>query len=444
MLSDLSLDEFQLGARLIGFDLDAADVIGLDDSAREVPVIEESKAARFVRRPPEETAGTQRGSVAVTTFDTAAAWQKTKPIALALCASWLAFGLAGCETANSLFSSSVQPATTPTASVAPPPPNAASGRPAQIAIAPVIGPPEAVSKELQTQLIADIERQNIRVAKSPGEAAEYTLRGYVVSSLEKKGPRAKISYIWDVTDGTGKGVHRVSGEETAPAGKSQDPWTAVTPPVIEAITAKTVASIATWLPTQAPPAVASTTRERRPRANRGGDARAHAKPAYRHHGGDTAAARQHRHRQHRHSRDRSRRGCRASRGAPGDGSSSLRMALQRELSRNGVALADTPRPRPIRSRARSRIGAEQRRQAADHHRLERYRSHGQEARQRLAEERGAAGLARWGVGQDGRRRRGGGGSGHPQAPAADDADDQRQLSVSAARRSPRVNFPTAN
>jgi hypothetical protein len=55
MLSNLSPDEFQLGARLIGFDLDAADVIGLDDSAREVPVIEETKAARFVRRPPENS-----------------------------------------------------------------------------------------------------------------------------------------------------------------------------------------------------------------------------------------------------------------------------------------------------------------------------------------------------------------------------------------------------
>ncbi len=112
----------------------------------------------------------------------------------------------------------------------------------------MIGPPENVSKELQAQLIADIERQNIRVAKSPGEQAEYTLRGYVVSSLEKKGAEAKISYIWDVTDGSGKGVHRVSGEETAPAGKSQDPWAAVTPPVVEAIATKTVSSLATWLP----------------------------------------------------------------------------------------------------------------------------------------------------------------------------------------------------
>jgi hypothetical protein len=280
----------------------------------------------------------------VTTFDTAAAWQKTKPIALALCASWLAFGLAGCETAQSLFSSSPfsSASETQTASVASPPPNAASGRPAQIAIAPVIGPPEAVSKELQSQLIADIERQNIRVAKSPGEAAEYTLRGYVVSSIDKKGPRAKISYIWDVTDGTGKGVHRVSGEETAPAGKSPDPWTAVTPPVIEAITAKTVSSIATWLPTQAPPAVASNassaglvqTAAVTPGAAKSTYPTTAATPPP--HGSTVTGS-------------IATPGSIKARvpivsGAPGDGSNSLRMALQRELSRNGVALSDAPSP----------------------------------------------------------------------------------------------------
>ncbi len=280
----------------------------------------------------------------MTTFDTAAAWQKTKPIALALCVSWLAFGLAGCETAQSLFSSSPfsSASETSTASVASPPPSPVSARPAQIAVAPVIGPPEAVSKELQSQLIADIERQNIRVAKSPGEAAQYTLRGYVVSSLDKKkGPRAKISYIWDVTDGTGKGVHRVSGEETAPAGKSQDPWTAVTPPVVEAITAKTVSSIAAWLPTQAPPAVASnansaglvqtaavTPTSAAPHYSSSAPPPPHNSPVT----GSIAPPGSIRARVPSVS------------GAPGDGSTSLRMALQRELSRNGIALSDTPSP----------------------------------------------------------------------------------------------------
>ncbi len=173
----------------------------------------------------------------------------------------MAFGLAGCETANSLtaslFSSSGGDA--PTASVASPPPLATS-RGAQFAIAPVIGPPENVSGELRNQLMADMEKQGIRVAKTPEEKAEYTLRGYVVSSLEKKGTKSKVSYIWDVTDASGKGVHRVSGEESAPSGKSKDPWTAVTPALVQTIASKTVTSVTAWMPSAsgATPAVASS------------------------------------------------------------------------------------------------------------------------------------------------------------------------------------------
>ena len=102
-------------------------------------MIEEHRPqSRYAGR--RKTAGIQRGNVTVTTFETAAAWRKGKPIALALGASLLAFGLAGCETGASLFGSSSE---TPTAAVANPPP--ASNQPAQIAIAPVIGPPQSVS-----------------------------------------------------------------------------------------------------------------------------------------------------------------------------------------------------------------------------------------------------------------------------------------------------------
>jgi hypothetical protein len=212
----------------------------------------------------------------------------------------------------------------------------ATNRPAQIAVAPVIGPPETVSKQLQDQLIADMERQNIRVAKAPGEAAEYTLRGYVVSSLDKKGPKAKVSYIWDVTDGSGKGVHRVSGEEAAPAGKSPDPWASVTPNVVTAIASKTVSSIATWLPKQAP-AVASLpapgnglvqnaamTSNATPPATPVA-ARPTTAPVTSSIGKGGVMAR-----------------VPMVAGAPGDGSSALRTALQHELERSGVALTDAP------------------------------------------------------------------------------------------------------
>ena len=258
----------------------------------------------------------------MTTFDAAAAWQKKKPMARALCVCLMALTLAGCETASSLFgssSSSPEPSVANTAPI--PPANSA----AQVALAPVIGPPQNVSSQLQSQLGADMASQNIHVANSPTDKAEYTLRGYVVSSLDKKTNKVKISYIWDVTDASGKGVHRVSGEESVAAAKSQDPWTAVTPAVVQSISSKTVASLKSWLPAQSSPAVAHNAMP----APAAGVPPPAAPPT------QTASI----------TGSIAKPGVISARvpsvaGAPGDGSSSLSGALRRELARNGVTLTD--------------------------------------------------------------------------------------------------------
>lgn len=286
----------------------------------------------------------------MTTFDAAAAWQKKKPLGLALCAALLAFGLAGCETYNSLTSSLFSSSSdTPTASVASQPMAPTAMRPAQVAIAPIIGPPEVVSKDLQAQITSDLERQNIRVARAPGEPSQYTLRGYIVSSTEKKPGKAKVSYIWDVTDGTGKGVHRVSGEETASTGKSKDPWSAVSAAVVQSISTKTVTSLASWLPTQGAPAVASNGT---PPAGLVQTAAATQTPAPTYASTAPPGA----------TSSIGKPGSIMARvpsvtGAPGDGSATLRSALQRELARNGVALADTPSPQTYSVEGKVAMGA---------------------------------------------------------------------------------------
>ncbi len=313
----------------------------------------------------------------------------------------MALGLAGCETANSLTSSLFSSSNdAPTASVAPPP--LATSKGAQFAVAPVIGPPENVSGELRNQLIADMERQGLRVAKTPDEKAEYTLRGYVVSSLEKKGTKSKVSYIWDVTDAGGKGVHRVSGEETVPSGKSKDPWTAVTPALVQSIAGKTVTSVTAWMPGGgATPAVASA-------GTAGGMVQtaattpgAYSPPPSASKSivtGSTGGA--------------VKAFVPTVTGAPGDGSSTLRAALQRELTRSDVALTESPSADTYVVEGKVAIGRRQGRQAADHHRLERHRSFRQEARHRVAEERGSTGLTRRLVGQDGGCGSGGGSAGN--------------------------------
>jgi hypothetical protein len=190
----------------------------------------------------------------VTTICDAAAWRIKKPVTLAVLAGLIAIGLGGCETGSNLFGSSSGDATPTVAdqSLAP-----ASGQMAKIAVAPLLGPPETVNKMFLSQLGGAIEKQKITVAKAATDKSEYTLRGYIVSANEKG--KTKVSYIWDLTDRTGKQVNRISGEEIVAPGASKDPWSGVTPQVVDLISNKTAGSIATWLPTQGQSAAVATT-----------------------------------------------------------------------------------------------------------------------------------------------------------------------------------------
>jgi hypothetical protein len=165
-------------------------------------------------------------------------------------------GLAGCETGNNLLGSGGSPA--PQAAISDTQqPAAASAQTARIEIAPVIGAPEAVAHDLQIQLTSAMERSRITVARPPSGKGEFVLRGYVVAAREKAG--SKISYIWDVTDQTGKRANRITGEEFAAGVPGKDPWSSVTPQIIQSIADKTASQIATWLPGSAGTPVASNT-----------------------------------------------------------------------------------------------------------------------------------------------------------------------------------------
>jgi hypothetical protein len=157
-------------------------------------------------------------------------------------------GLAGCSTGNLLGSSSTPqdqqiagaPATLPTAQ-----PVSST----KVALAPVVGAPDAVGKLITQQLTPALERQRVVLAK-PGEKPDYTLRGYMVAAKERTG--VKVSYIWDLTDPSGKRANRIQGQEIVRGGDGRDPWSAVTPEITQTITDKTATSIATAVAGLAP------------------------------------------------------------------------------------------------------------------------------------------------------------------------------------------------
>lgn len=279
--------------------------------------------------------GSLQGDVVVTTNNAAAAWRARTSITLTGLAAILGIALAGCSTTGPSILSGGDTGMA-SAELAPP------TNSTKIAIAPVIGAPDQVASQLQTQLTSAMRTRNITVAEGPG--VQYTLRGYVVSAREKAG--TKVSYIWDVTDPTGKRVNRISGEEIAPAATGTDPWSAVTPAVMSAISEKTATSLATWLPpnSSAAPAVAGAVQTAPTAINpiaQAPNPQVQQARAAAPNGTVTGSI---------------EKGVNAIvpsvTGAPGDGSISLTRAIRSELSRNGVALAGAPTPQSYRVEGR--------------------------------------------------------------------------------------------
>lgn len=308
----------------------------------------------FVRRPPE-VSGHSKGDVIVTTICDTAAWRNKMPVTLAVLAAFIAIGLGGCETGSNLFGSSGEA----TPAVADQSLVPADGQIAKIAVAPLLGPPETVNKMFLAQLGGAIEKQKISVAKAPTDKSEYTLRGYIVSANEKG--KTKVSYIWDLTDRTGKQVNRISGEEIVAPGTSKDPWSGITPQVVDLISNKTASSISAWLPSQGQSAAVATTAPAAATlpattANLQPVAPASAAPAALTPAAATVPTGTPGPTTGSIGRDGITTMVPSVTGAPGDGGNSLTEALQNELRKNGVPLSTSPSAQTYKVEGKVAVG----------------------------------------------------------------------------------------
>jgi hypothetical protein len=278
----------------------------------------------------------------VTTTDAAAARRQNVLVALAL-VIFAGFGLAGCgsslfETANSSPTENLQ---APKAAAEPPI--------AKVTINSIVGPPDALGKQLHEELSSSLGRQRVAVTATKDEPADYHLRPYVLAAKEKNG--TKVSYVIDVSDPTGKRVNRFTGEEMVPGNGSRDPWAAITPQVAQSIAAKATSSLVGWLPSAragiasspaatpvaAPAGVGgekddavASTRTPRPAAKSNVAAAPAATPASNQTTGSIT-------------KDGSVTAMVVPvTGAPGDGSQSLTAAIQRELQSKGITVASSP------------------------------------------------------------------------------------------------------
>jgi hypothetical protein len=108
-------------------------------------------------------------------------------------------------------------------------------------LAPIVGAPPNVAKELAQDLVSAGKDNNLTLTPD-GTGSPYTLRGYLVATKEKKG--SKISYILDITDAKGQRVARVSGEQQVAARSGSDPWSAVDSAALRSLAVKIGSQIA--------------------------------------------------------------------------------------------------------------------------------------------------------------------------------------------------------
>jgi hypothetical protein len=217
---------------------------------------------------------------------------------------------------------------------------------AKVAVNSIVGPPDGLGRQLHQEFASALQKQRVSVTQSKDDRVDFNLRPYILAAKDKRG--TKVSYVLDVSEPTGKRVNRFAGEEIVAASPSQDPWGAITPDVAEAIAAKATASFVAWLPSARSPAVADAA----PSGGSAPKAETAARPAGKKALASTA---------HTATGSIGRDGLTAVvpsvTGAPGDGSTSLTAAIQRELRTKGVALADRPTPAAYRVEGAVMIGA---------------------------------------------------------------------------------------
>lgn len=289
----------------------------------------------------------------MTTYAYSAFRGRTGSLLGVIAASLAALALGGCESGSSLLAGAGQSG--PQTALSTPPP-AGTAQSARVEIAPIIGAPENVSRDLQTQLAASMQRNNLTVAQGPGAKGEYVLRGYIVAAREKTA--SKISYIWDLTDQAGKRAHRITGEELA-AASTGDPWAGVNPQVLSNIADKTASQVASWYRENSSVPVASAAPYGAPMATAATGTPAQTAGAYPATAPQQMAA-------NTPANPAPTTGSITGPynavvpsvvGAPGDGSQSLTGAIQRELSKNGVALTSAPSTSTYKVEGKVAMGA---------------------------------------------------------------------------------------
>ena len=109
---------------------------------------------------------------------------------------------------------------------------------------PIVGATVDVATPLTERLAQRARARGIRLAGNTDPSTTHVLKGYFSTLTE--GGRTTVIYVWDVYDPSGNRLHRINGQQKAPAGSGEG-WAAVPPATMQAIADSTIDQLASWL-----------------------------------------------------------------------------------------------------------------------------------------------------------------------------------------------------
>lgn len=109
---------------------------------------------------------------------------------------------------------------------------------------PFEGAPRVKATSINRLLSSTARNNNLSVLPATRAGAKYKVKGYFSALTDGNG--TLLVYVWDVTDNTGRRLHRINGRERSGLTKS-DPWEAISDRQIESMTNKTTARLKAWV-----------------------------------------------------------------------------------------------------------------------------------------------------------------------------------------------------
>lgn len=118
------------------------------------------------------------------------------------------------------------------------------GNDARFVFVDIKGAPAQQRMAFEKAITEEATTRKLNVVQPNDPSATYVVKGYLSAIGDRAG--TLLVYVWDVTDMTGKRLHRVSGQESA-GGSSNDPWSGISDEAVTTAASRTIDDLIAWI-----------------------------------------------------------------------------------------------------------------------------------------------------------------------------------------------------